>query len=117
MAFCPKCSGAMNATDAVCPHCGYDFPPPPPEKGIEDSRFADIVLIFGAFAAGLLSLIAFGQLAIAVLHLFVEFYERGIGDAFGVLSDFGVSAGLALLQALLYFAVMVVFSRVRKIKD
>ena len=28
MAICPKCNGAMGQTQAVCPHCGYDFPQP-----------------------------------------------------------------------------------------
>jgi len=28
MAFCPKCQGDMGPTEAVCPHCGYDFPTP-----------------------------------------------------------------------------------------
>jgi hypothetical protein len=26
MAVCPKCRGEMGHTEAVCPHCGYDFP-------------------------------------------------------------------------------------------
>jgi hypothetical protein len=29
MAVCPKCKGTMGQTDAVCPHCGHDFPPSP----------------------------------------------------------------------------------------
>jgi predicted amidophosphoribosyltransferase len=28
MAVCPKCQGEMGQTEAVCPHCGYDFPEP-----------------------------------------------------------------------------------------
>jgi hypothetical protein len=28
MAVCPRCKGTMGQVEAVCPHCGYDFPPP-----------------------------------------------------------------------------------------
>jgi hypothetical protein len=28
MAFCPKCGGSLGLKDVICPHCGYDFPPP-----------------------------------------------------------------------------------------
>ena len=28
MAVCPKCRGEMGQTEAICPHCGYDFPEP-----------------------------------------------------------------------------------------
>src|SRR5262249_39197049 len=28
-AFCTNCRKEMPATAVVCPHCGYDFPPPP----------------------------------------------------------------------------------------
>jgi hypothetical protein len=34
MAVCPKCKGTMGQTDAVCPHCGYDFPPPPKPRPV-----------------------------------------------------------------------------------
>jgi hypothetical protein len=26
MAYCPKCQGEMKKMDAICAHCGYDFP-------------------------------------------------------------------------------------------
>ena len=34
MAVCPKCNGVMGQTQAVCPHCGYDFPPPPVPRAV-----------------------------------------------------------------------------------
>jgi hypothetical protein len=32
MAVCPKCQGDLGLKAAVCPHCGYDFPPPPERR-------------------------------------------------------------------------------------
>ena len=29
MAYCPECQATLAPHDAVCPHCGYDFPPSP----------------------------------------------------------------------------------------
>lgn len=53
MAFCPKCSGSMEAALPACPHCGYDFSPPPDtdRKGFAYSPLADIALIVGSFVA------------------------------------------------------------------
>ena len=34
MAVCPKCRGEMGQTEAVCPHCGYDFPEPARSKAL-----------------------------------------------------------------------------------
>ena len=44
MALCPKCSGEMGLKQAVCPHCGYDFPlpPEPPDRTWQ-------VLLIGGF--------------------------------------------------------------------
>ena len=32
MAVCPKCQGELDMKAVVCPHCRYDFPPPPERK-------------------------------------------------------------------------------------
>lgn len=112
MSYCPKCSGTMNATDTVCPHCGYDFPMSPPKKGIEYSRLADVALMFGALAAGLLCVIAFVEFASATLDLFFELARGKVSNA---IWKGGGGVVLAALQFLLYFAVMVVFVRVRRI--
>lgn len=32
MATCPQCKGEMGATQAICPQCGYDFPPQSPPR-------------------------------------------------------------------------------------
>lgn len=54
MAFCPKCSGVMEGTAILCPHCGYDFPmEPESRRGIAYSPRANIALIVGIVAAGL----------------------------------------------------------------
>jgi hypothetical protein len=55
MAFCPKCNGVMEATQAVCPHCGYDFAPAPGahRKGLAYSPLADVALLVGTFVAAL----------------------------------------------------------------
>jgi hypothetical protein len=62
MAYCPKCSGAMEQREAVCPHCGYDFPPEPDitlrRTGIAYSVWADIALMIGGFVAGTSSVVA-----------------------------------------------------------
>jgi hypothetical protein len=40
-AFCPKCKGVMGQLEAVCPHCGYNFPPdpPPPDYDVLSRQF------------------------------------------------------------------------------
>ena len=55
MAYCPKCSGVMEAAAVVCPHCGYDFAPnePEPRRGIAYSGLANLALMVGILAAGL----------------------------------------------------------------
>jgi hypothetical protein len=47
MAFCPVCKGTMAPLEAVCPHCGYNFPPEPtlPNSDTISSQF-DIRLLF-----------------------------------------------------------------------
>jgi uncharacterized membrane protein YvbJ len=56
MAFCPKCNGEMKFTDAVCPHCGYDFPHAKNEgakskRSFPYSPLADVALIAATIAA------------------------------------------------------------------
>jgi hypothetical protein len=51
----------MDVLGVVCPHCGYDFPPPAPSEidpatartGIAYSAWAGIALAVGEFVAGL----------------------------------------------------------------
>lgn len=77
MAYCPKCNGEMGQQDAVCPHCGYDFPPEPSldvkRSGIEYSLWADIALVVGAVIAGLLCFaFAIGSVVSAVAGQFMQ---------------------------------------------
>jgi hypothetical protein len=53
MAICPKCRGTLDLTSTVCPHCGYDFPPPDSRRGIVYSPLADLALVIGTVVAGL----------------------------------------------------------------
>jgi hypothetical protein len=70
MAFCPKCKGMMEATQAVCPHCGHDFAPPPGEHrgGPAYSVVADIALLVGTVLAALGCLASLIAMAIALWH-------------------------------------------------
>jgi hypothetical protein len=58
MAFCPRCSRAIDAAETICPGCGYDFPMPGTEpsirrNGFAYSPFAAALLVGGTIAAGL----------------------------------------------------------------
>ena len=57
MANCPKCKAEMGEREAVCPKCGYDFPPTPDasltREGIAYSPWADIALMVGAVVAAI----------------------------------------------------------------
>ena len=60
MAFCMKCSQEVLDLTIVCPHCGHDFlgdPNSDLDRGWEYSGVADIVLLIGAAASGLVSAI------------------------------------------------------------
>ncbi len=48
MAYCPKCNGEMHPTQTACPHCGYDFPPPP-----EPLDRTWQILLIGAIVVGM----------------------------------------------------------------
>ena len=65
MAVCPKCKGAMGQTEAVCPHCGYDFPEPPKPRPVPSW----VHLGFGIAAAGLGILAQYNTVAWFVLEL------------------------------------------------
>jgi len=47
MAVCPKCRGEMGQTEAVCPHCGYDFPEPARSKALPAWVTLGLVVIWG----------------------------------------------------------------------
>ncbi len=58
MATCPKCNGLIGQTEAVCPHCGYDFP----DAVTKPTLFARLTKLFwfcvliGAFGWALYSM-------------------------------------------------------------
>jgi hypothetical protein len=108
MAFCTKCNGVMGPTEAVCPHCGYDFAPEPDfrhnrgrslsrldDRGLAYHPLADAVLLIGMIVA------AFGCLACIVYT--------------GVALFLGNFAGGLLMGPIAFFyqlALIVVFARV-----
>jgi hypothetical protein len=48
MAVCPKCKGEMGQTEAVCPHCGYNFPEPARPKTLPAWVSLGLVAAWGA---------------------------------------------------------------------
>jgi hypothetical protein len=100
MAYCPRCKKEMGATEAICPHCGYDFPleGKSRRRGLAYSSLAQIALLVGIVAAGLGSLVAAIATITALWH----------GDWFSGL----VVGPLALF---LQLAMLVVFVRVQDI--
>jgi hypothetical protein len=70
MAFCPKCRAAMGPTDAVCPACGYDFPPDAGShrRGLAYSGLADVALVVATLVAALGSIAALVGMGIALWH-------------------------------------------------
>jgi DNA repair protein RadD len=42
---CPECQAVIHAAYAVCPECGYEFPPP--ERGRHDRRASDAAILSG----------------------------------------------------------------------
>jgi hypothetical protein len=106
MAYCPKCKGEMGVRDVVCPHCGYDFPPPPPSEsdptlarsGIAYSALAGLALAIGEFVAGLACILATVSAVAEILrgHLM----EGLVRDP---------------ITAFLSLAMLVVFIRVRRL--
>ncbi len=102
MKYCPKCKGDMFDRDAVCPHCGYDFPPEPDSaaerSGIAYSVWAEIALMVGAVAAGLFCLLC---VVGSVLAIFQGEFIRGLF--------------IAPLCFFLSLAMLVVFLRIQKL--
>lgn len=99
MAYCPKCSGTLDADSVVCPHCGYDFPSGSPDhrRGIVYSPLATLALATGTVVAGLGSATAVFVSVEALLN-----GKRSIGLFWGPLAFF------------LLLAQMVVFVRVQQ---
>lgn len=100
MAFRHKCQAEMSATAVSCNACDFRFPrseATPKSRGWEYSDFAEVSLIIGALcsvpAAIVMAYMALMQLA------FMRMYQAGL---------------LTLLQAIISFAMCVVFLRVRK---
>jgi hypothetical protein len=89
----------MRPIDAVCPHCGFDFPlERPDETRLVHGKWADITLIIGQGIAVLLS----GVSIISTLA--------------GLFSGDLLSAVTGLLTFFLFLALFVVFGRCRDIR-
>ncbi len=58
----------MSFTETVCPHCGYDFPPPPERPGFINSLAGDALLLAGMIVCGLVSLV------VAIRWMFATLY-------------------------------------------
>jgi len=102
MAFCPKCSKEMGATEKVCPHCGYDFTPCADERrrrtGIEYSFLADIALIVGGIVAAFSCI---GSIIYSILMVFaLNFWQAFV---------------IGPIIFFLNLAMLVVFLRIQKI--
>ncbi len=97
MAICPKCNSTIGMTAAKCESCGYDFPQPKisaDEKGWEYSVFSEVALVTGAICSLILSFVATWM---SVNRLFS-----------GAVFD----GSVGLMQALVLFALFVVFTRI-----
>lgn len=109
MAICPKCKGEMVPFEAICPHCGFDFPEPPrpPRRRLTYSTLANVALILGQIVAGLACLYC-----ACFLYVGIEGYlswpprDCDAALAYLVTGLYGFFVNLAL---------MVVFGRVRKL--
>jgi hypothetical protein len=91
----------MEATATICPHCGYDFPPP--DLGFESttgrrrsSPLVRLALLFGMLTAVL------GSLAAVILAVVAVFNEQWLlGIAVGLLAFFQ-----QLALAIVFFTVL-----------
>ena len=99
MAICPKCKATIGMTAIKCESCGYDFPQTivdNPASGWEHSNFADFSLIIGAICSVIVCIMIIVNSAGSLLR--------------GKIMD----SGLGVLQAIVMFAMFVVFLRVKK---
>jgi hypothetical protein len=78
MAVCPKCHGEMGQTQAVCPHCGYDFPPPP------EPRKVPWWVYLGLLAVWIALLILFPDSLVVNVVSAISLLALGISLYFGV---------------------------------
>lgn len=72
MAFCPECKGLMGATEAVCPHCGFNFPTVTTSSqptGFAYSPLADAGLTISMIAAGVGCIAAVLVAVVSLLRL------------------------------------------------
>jgi uncharacterized membrane protein YcjF (UPF0283 family) len=103
MAFCPECNGEMAANDALCPHCGYDFPPEPDpiqkRSGFAYSSFASVALFVGAIVVGFAAIV---------------WVLRGIGWVYQ--EEYWLGFVVAPAAFFLSLAMLVVFLRVIQLK-
>ena len=102
MANCPKCKAEMGEREAVCPKCGYDFPPTPDasltREGIAYSPWADIALMVGAVVA------AIACVGCAIGALYTLFH-----------GEFWAALVTLPVQFFLSLAMLVVFLRIQKV--
>ena len=76
----------MGAADAVCPHCGYNFPvegigSPGRRKSFAHSKAADIILLLATVAAGIGCLVMAVAGIAAVIR---DNLEQGVHCAFAL---------------------------------
>ena len=109
MATCPQCKGEMGATQAICPHCGYDFPlqaaprfnslglanNPGNKRGVAYSQLAGCALTIGMMLTGTGAVVSLAGIVVLTL---TGNYARGL-----------IQAPLSFFMSL---ALFVVFCRV-----
>lgn len=92
MAVCPQRKGQMGATQVICPHCGYDFPPqgsarfnsfgllkdPTGQRGVAYSQLAGCALTIGMAMSGISAVLS---LAAAVVLTLTGHYAKGLIQA------------------------------------
>lgn len=67
IAYCPQCSGEMQAGQLACPHCGFDFPErPDTQHRTWPQVVLDLAMLITAVAAGWTALLAIFNLVTSI---------------------------------------------------